>query len=94
MRPRQRDGRSGKRKIQNQFKLVFVTQNDQKKFVGSCFILSVCFVLFLGLLGFELGTSTANTRSTLRGLNGESDSIEYQAEGGEFIYLTVGKELS
>ena len=36
-------------------------------FLFRVFILSVCFVFFLGLLGFELETPTANTRSTLRG---------------------------
>ena len=55
------------KKIKTPIKLVFNPQNDQIDFFGLCFFLSVCFVFFLGLLGFELETPTATTGSTFRG---------------------------
>ena len=66
--PRARDNRLEKNK-KSPIKLVFSPQNDQINCFDSCVFLSVCFVFFLGLLGFELETPTANTGSTLRGLS-------------------------
>ena len=67
VRPRPQDSCSEKNRMKNTFKLVFSAQNSQKRFIGLCVFLSACFVFFLGLLGFELETPTANTRSTLPG---------------------------
>jgi len=46
----------------------------------------VCFAFFLGLLGFELEIPTANTESTLRGLNARvARSINKAAAKTEYV---------
>ena len=52
----------------NTLNLFLVLKTAKKGLLVCVFFLSACFVFFLGLLGFELETPTANTGSTLPGL--------------------------
>ena len=81
--------RQSLRKIKKPIKLVFSPQNDQINCFDSCFFLSVCFVFFLGLLGFELETPTANTESTLRGLRLAPALPLTEIEQGSVTHLLV-----